>query len=88
VQQSTGARHREERGRVDQERNPGPSGGGEQAAEQRAGGHAQIARGLDVPVGLGDAVLAGGGGDQRELRRRAEGDGRAEEHAEREHHRQ
>jgi hypothetical protein len=88
VEREAGGRDRQERRRVQQQARAGHPGGGEHAAEDRPGGHAEIPRGLDVPVGLGDPLLARGRRDERELSRRADGDPGAEQHAQCEQRRQ
>jgi hypothetical protein len=68
-QRQRGGGDERERGRVDEQGGAAETGAGERAAQQRSGGHAGVARGLDVPVGGGQALAASGRRDQRELGR-------------------
>ena len=77
-------RHGEERAGVDQQADLRPAGTGEHAAEQRSGGHAEVAGRLDVAVGLRDALLSRRRGHERELGRGSDRDAGAEQEAEHE----
>ena len=73
---------------VDQQGDPRAAGGREQAAEDGAEGEAQVAGGLDAPVGRGDAAGAGRGGHERELGRLRQRDPDAQQRRQGERHRE
>jgi hypothetical protein len=75
VHQPRGHRHRREARGVGGQPELGSAGGGQDAGEQRAGGEADVARGLEPAVGLRQIVVRHRGGHERGLRR--PGDGRA-----------
>ena len=66
-EQHAGAREREERERVCEQRELRAAAGGEQPAEQRAEHEAGVARGLDLPVDLRQLALVRERGHEREL---------------------